>query len=675
MRRRNKDHLKEHAGVKLATQDILVLPDHQDPLKFWTMHPTENMLVDLTPYAVGESEASRSAHNWLGPFSGRPQLIHQVATAVEAAITGRAKFTVDQVYASIRSWWRLLDAVEAAASQQGQPMTRVEDVRQLMPIHRDYAYRSGMDRHKFQIFLRVANAVLRELDAPVLFWGRPEDKEPNRHLPSEEQIKVLRVALKQTWIKVRQHWTLLDRVRAEEFVPQTENETDLLKHCRYYVDRQLACGVALPTSEELRGEYESNNFNLKTGLAVNKLHATVFPTSWDVDSAFHMCLATTGWNPSVLYSLNCEDQFLRSHPKDKERYILVGKKVRANSIEQIVTGLWKTSWGPGPIIRAWMARTALLREQLKAQLVQERKLYVNMSQKGASPYVLSRQQSEIQRIEQGCRSVWLYVNSHGRIAWLGNTRKATHNLNDKSVPFLTSLIEQINRDRKENPISLVKPSDFRDIFALYAWRQTGGNILAVMRLLNHSHLRTTQCYVDNNITNAERDQEVRRFLDHLFSELGNGRLDFTILAHMQKYGAVSPEMHKRLEDFRALERSRLGTACRDPFRPPVFMQSQANGRCGPQRCLLCKEHAVILPESMHGIAMRVEELEAAQKVLPVEVWLGGDFPKELGNGLDVLRLFSPDDVRNSREHWAQAIASGDHRIPGLNLIAPQMEFT
>ena len=44
------------------------------------------------------------------------------------------------------------------------------------------------------------------------------------------------------------------------------------------------------------------------------------------------------------------------------------------------------------------------------------------------------------------------------------------------------------------------------------------------------------------------------------------------------------------------------------------------------------------------------------------------------NGLDVLKLFPSDDVRKAREHWAKAIASGLHHIPGINLIDMEREI-
>src|SRR5574340_1238300 len=82
--KKNKDHLKEHAGVALAVPVIASKSD--DPLRFWTNHPTEGTLVDLHPFADGEfkNPHPKGAGTWGGPFTGRPQLIAELAPALEA---------------------------------------------------------------------------------------------------------------------------------------------------------------------------------------------------------------------------------------------------------------------------------------------------------------------------------------------------------------------------------------------------------------------------------------------------------------------------------------------------------------------------------------------------------------------------------------------------------------
>ena len=667
----NKDQLRDRASLELVTPEHLPLPDHKDPLKFWTQHETENTLVDLTVFAQGELKRARSSGRWAGPFAGRPKLILQLTPAIETATLGCTKATTHQIIMSLRKWWRLFDAVEQAAEQVEQQIDRVEDVRQLTHVHLDFVYRSGMDRNQFHIGYSIVNATLKSLGAPALYWGAPESSKPERHLPPEDQIKVIRIALKQEWETVRRHWALQNRIRADGFEPQTDEEFSLLKHWQHFANVQGSSGKMLPTSDELRVGYHTNKFAKATGMELRDIRTIIFPSRWEAETAFHLCLANTGWNPAVLYSLDASQHFLRTHPRDPSRYLLIGTKARAGGKEQPVNGLWKTKSGPGFIIRMWMERIAPLREQVKTMLMDERTRYAQMAQGGASADELMRQLKKIHKLEAGYRSVWLFVNYCGAIEWLDARTTTIFTLDSKRVTYMTVLVDRLNSERatrSEAPIAAVRPSDFRDLFALYVWRMTGGNILALMRALNHAQLRTTQDYADNNILNAERNNQARTFLDHLFDELGAGRVDITILAHLQRHGEVSNEMGQRLTEFRAQQRSRMGVACKDPFHPPIDIQPASAGKrmCGSQRCLICKPHAVILPESMSGIAMRIEELEAMQIVLPVGIWLESRFSEELRNGLDVLKLFPPDKVLIARDYWAQAIENGSHHIPGLH---------
>jgi hypothetical protein len=47
-----------------------------------------------------------------------------------------------------------------------------------------------------------------------------------------------------------------------------------------------------------------------------------YPDSFDIRVAFHLCMATTGWNPAVLLSLDVTTSIIEKHPKDPGRYIL-----------------------------------------------------------------------------------------------------------------------------------------------------------------------------------------------------------------------------------------------------------------------------------------------------------------------------------------------------------------
>ena len=673
LREINKDHLSEHAGLEIV-EAWLPLPDHLDSLKFWTEHPTENVLVDLTVFATGETVEQQDKRH-IGPFTGRPNLIRQLAPAINETLVGSAKSTASNYLNSLKASWRLLDAVELDAALVGQSISRIEDVRQLTEIYASYGRgdtgRRPMTRVTFTIFKRLVNVTLRDLGAPELYWVAPQDGDPNRSLPSDIECAELRVRLKQEWYDVLRHFLLLDRMRADGFEPATAEEDRLLAHWHHIHEVQTRTKMALPSSEELRGGMSGRGFRKKTCLYLSAMRLAAFPSDWQAYVAFHCCLMVTGWNLATLYSLDAAAAhiWLRDHPRDHARYLLVGTKARANDAEQPVEGLWKTRAGPGYIIRLWMERTAPLRKQLHAELAEERKRYRKMTQDDASPDDLTQQMKVILSLEEGCRSVWLYVGEKGGIGWLTPRSRIRFRRDGKEVDFLTELLAQFNQERvahQKNPIPHCTSGDFRDMFAVYVLRISGGNLFALMRALRHARLRTTQRYADNNLLNAERNDATRRFGNNLFSLLQKqGGFDLTLLTHLQRHGAVPEDAAQRLSDYRDLERSRIQVGCKDPFHPPPEMQAPGAAKvCRPQRCLLCKPHAVILPDSLDGVSMRVEELEYTKSVLPVAEW-SDRLAEELANGLDVLQIFPAEQVKDVRAHWKKTIAGGQHKIPGL----------
>ena len=259
--------------------------------------------------------------------------------------------------------------------------------------------------------------------------------------------------------------------------------------------------------------------------------------------------------------------------------------------------------------------------------------------------------------------------------------KATHFM-DEVVHLLNTQRVANNARREENnetllpPIPHVTAKDFRVWFADYVYRASNGNMLHVKRALNHARLGTSSGYTDTNILNQNASDAARRFLNILVGELDIGRVDLTILANLYRYGVVTPEQEKTLVQLRTLPKSRMNVACKDALHPPAHLKATANELCDVQRCMLCFEHAVLLPESLGGIAMRLEELRTLQGFLPIETWIEERYDIELKNNLMALRKFDLNQVLTARKTWAAAIACGDHYVPGLPLASSpeQMEL-
>lgn len=652
IRKYNKDHLKKHAVVMLAAPVRVDAPGSDDPLVFWTQHDKHPCEVNLHSFATGQ----RKSHVIAGgkkfiPFTGRPELISQLAPAIEEALSYVAIGTVEGYMAALRQWWRILDAVEAAAAAAGQPMKRVEDVRLLTHVHSEFAYRNGIIRQTFGKFRTLVDTVRMALGARQTYWESPERPDVQKHIPPLEQRNALRFAVRRI------------------------------------------CRSTLETLEQ------SDGLNGTIELPFRK---SAYPNHWDADAVWHLCVLNTGWNPSTLTTLDATKTLLTNHFKDDpadphrrfvlspQTYELIGEKQRAGGKEQFVTGQWKTQDGPGHLIKTYLARVEPLRELLKQQLAQERLRYEQMG--NADYQALRTQFAQIKTLERGVRSVWLYLDRNGKISWIHDKSTRSGNVNGKQVAFLDEVVHMLNTQRAttnlrraENredltsplaPIPHVAAKNFRLWFADYVYRASHGNMLQVKKALNHSRLSTSTGYTNTNILNQEASDAARRFLNIFVGELNTGRVDLTILAHLYRHGMVTPEQEELLAQARTLPKSRMNVGCKDARNPPPHIKATPDQDCDVQRCLLCLENAVLLPESIGGIAMRVEELRALQGSLPIETWVEERYDIELKNNLMALRKFNLNQGLAARKKWAQTIASGDHYVPGLPLASSpdQMEL-
>lgn len=707
---KNKDHLKEHAGVELVAP--VMAPTSDDPLRFWTGHSTENTLIDLYPFANGEDQnphPNGRSGSWGGPFSGRPVLIRELAPAIQARCALASQGTSKDYLGTLRAWWKLFDALESTPNENGQKLARVESVADLHALHESAAHQRNMYPGNFRYFVSLVNDA-RKLRKPRLHslpWIAPKRGEPIRHLIPEDQAMELKIILKQDWEGVRRTWARNDLIRteaqrratfadapkgADEFVgpptpPFSEEDERLLKNLNHFQRIQQVTGLPLPSSEQLR-EGKNKSFLNYYGLEVRVMRAISFPTVEEADIAYHLALMGSGWNPSTLVRIDAsKPDRIFEHPKNDAQRVLAAEdeedsmqsdKPRARGKTQYCIALKKNKASPPAIVAAYLERAAPLREQLRRDWEVANAELDRLRATQADQAALELQFKKVQKLQEGSRSVWLYVDSRGNINWL-DWRKWNryHNSAGNPVSYLALVLERLNKQRAsrgESPISSVTPSDFRDIYARWVYVQSGGNILAVMLALGHSTISSTGKYLDNNIFGAENDEHVLRFMTALFSELELGRIDLTILAQLVRHGQLTPEMQARLDEYRCLIKSRVGVGCADPRHPPghVAPDHPEGKLCGTQRCLRYCQNAKFLPESVDGIAMRVEELVMMSDHLPRETWVRGDFPAELAVGEYLLaKLYQPGIVTEAREKWRGKIASGEHLVPGMGTIIEQ----
>lgn len=704
IRNKNKDHLREHAGVELVAPAMAPISD--DPLRFWTGHPTEKTCINLHPFADGEYENPhpRGAGQWGGPYKGNPHLIRELAPAVQARCALLSSGTVSTYLEALRAWWRLFDALEANLDKNGKKLARVESVADLHALHEAAAHQNNMHPNYFTSFISLVNDA-RKLCKPRLSdlpWNTPKRGDPIRHLIPEEQTKELKIMLKQDWEAVRRTWARNDAIRAEVqrravFADDPEGgarqgeqprkfsdeEECLLKNWNHFQHIQQATGLLLPTGNQLMDGKDRATF-YDQGLERRVMRAIIFPTVEEADIAYHLALMGSGWNPSTLIRIDAsKPDMIFDHPKNGAQSVLAAEdeevtmkadKPRARGKTQYCTALKKNKASPPTIVEAYLQRSAPLREQLGRDCDAAKSELDRLRMTQADQAATEHQFKKVQTLQEGCRCVWLYVDPYGNINWLNWKYWKRYGKPGNPVSYLDRVLERLNKlreSRGEPAIGTVTRSDFRDIYARWIYRQSGGNILAVMLALGHRTSKSTGGYLDNNIFNAENDEHARRFMTNLLSELQLGRVDLTILAQLVRNGPLTPEMQARLEEYRRLTRSRVGVGCADPRHPPrhIAPDHHEGKLCGKQRCLRDCPNAKFLPESIDGIAMRIEELVEMSNHLPRETWLRGDFPAELEVGEYLLtKLYEPEIVRVAREKWRSKIAHGEHPIPGMGSI-------
>lgn len=668
IRRYEKDHLREAAQPLAAVPAPLSgkVAASDDPLRFWTSHKHKPVLVDLEPFALGQQEGPSG--NWLGPFTGRPLLIAELAPALRATLGFASESTVSQFNHSLRAWWRLLDALEMQVPGSSGLLLRVERVAELGDLHRQRALDAGMDRYTFAPFYRMVNLVRKAQGLRPFHWQLPELAARRRHLPPTEHVNRVRLALKRGWFAARDRWERADSLLAG-VPPANAEEERLLKNYVRFQAAVKTMGHPRPGSGPLWGDMSPQVFN-RQGLHVPEMLRGFYPDAVDIRMAFCLCLASTGFNPSVLLSLDVSKPFIEPHPKDPSRYLLWAHKARGNS-DQVSEGLLKSQGSPGVVIQSLMRRTQPLRDQLVRDLAVLRSTDEELRRKGAPVFELDRSKKAIVKLEQGVRSPWLYVVPGVQlITWLNRDTYASVSSEAGAGSFLDDVIEAINAKESASERRItgrLTPGDFRDAFAAYAYQMSGGAVLYVMKVLGHKQPTTTQVYLDNTLLNEESNRLYRTFSNALWHEIKVfGRADPTLVAKWSRDGDVSDEERERLTKYRTLKRSRLGVGCKDPTAPPkrIAPGFKADGKaeCPVQRCTLCVENAVLFPDSVDGLCKRLAELRTIQEQMASLAFMESSFGEEMQNTELALQHFDPQVVASHLERWQNLIVRGEHRV-------------
>lgn len=677
IRTKNKDHRAKLSPPLASVPASVVVEQATNSLRFSTQHATKPTPIDLTPLATGQHERKGGAR-WSGPFSGRSELIQQLAPAIQEELRYAPRATASGFIASLRRWWRLFDALEERAAQAGSAVPRIESVAQFSELHGQAALDANFDAHDIADLRRVADVTRQALGLRPLYWRGPGSRDSKRHLPPPDKVRLIWQALKRHWLQTLDRWSHAEQLLNGK-VP-TEQDEALLRNYRRFneaLKRVQSEGKFFPTAADIRNGLRQFEFT-NLGLHLHMLYGGFFPTSTDVRMAFHLCLASSGWNPQTMLDLAVDSDasapsrtpFLQSHPQDSARYVLQGFKSRGRS-EHVIYGDWKTDRSPGVVLKTLVERSWPLRQALQQEMDRATTAYVHAAADGLSPQELSKLKHAVAKLQEGLRSPWLYCTARGEVEWLheGNYRVMPNDVTRRTsvLDWLVDQINAANRLEGTNSVPYIVPSDFRDAFAAFVWRSTGGSVLHVMKALGHRALRTTFTYLNNTAVNAESARIFRTFSNALWKEIRvTRRLDMTVIAKLTQDGSISVVHTERLEQYRGLKRSRIGVGCKDPCHPPESIAPDfvpdGKAQCPVQRCTLCLEHAVVLPDSLDGLAMRMAELDWLKEHMPVDAFTGREFQNEHDNTAAALAGFDEEAVTRARLKWRTRIAQGEHRV-------------
>lgn len=682
----SKDHLPLRGTELLLIESREVLHNTDNPLRFWTQHATKPCLVDLVDFEVGQQtpKAGPFQHRWGGAYSGRPSLIRELLPAIKEKLMYATEKSCMGFISCLRRWWRLFDEVEAPDHSSFLVLAPAHSVKDLTRLHQQMAVQR-LRPHQFYAFSSVAEMTRRAMGMRPLAWNGPEERKASRDLPTPAQSRQLFTLIKHGWFAAVDRLRLVDDMLSEKCVPINDQQEKLLLNAKF---AQRYIGMeTFPTGYTLKRLWSKHTGLVqgtmwRYGLSTGQMFSAFFPTSTEIRFGFHLALIGGGWNIQTLLDLPVDANaqmsesmpFLRNHPKDPTRYILTGYKERGAS-DHLIHGDWKSDRSPGQVIRTIVERTWPLRQEVVRQLrAAEQKLSELLAAEADAKSVIKARMAVIS-LQRISRSVWLYY-SKGRICALN---ALSFDKVENKTTILKVLIARINEHQssEEEKLQHVRSSDFRDIFAEYVYRISGGSILEVKKALGHRSLSSTVKYLDNKLINAASARTFVTYTNEMWQMCTtSGQLDHTVLRQIVEKVKITPAQILRLADYRQLKKSRLGIGCKNPYSPPARLDPHfvpdGQAQCTTQRCTLCVEHAVIAPEALEGLSMRLAELQHIRSRTPIEHFFRGgelSWQNELENTETALLGFNGAIVQSHIDKWSQQINEGLHRVPDFNGIA------
>ncbi len=665
-RKRNKDQRSTNLTIgeqHLPSEPAKNLDKSEDPLIFWSVNQEDPFLVDLTEFAKGKTAADITAgkRRWVSDYRGRPNLIAELVPAIKYLYSHLRAPSLNLVSENLRFWWRVFEKAEAPTDTGCYIPKPVESVADLQMLHHHIAKNMRVASRCHAMFVRIANLVRSQKGLQPLDWPSIEREQKPSDAPETWEIERIRRELKRQWFGSLARWKAADASKSNLWGWKKTYYKERSKHA-HEVYRAVVdlTGHPLPSIEDVREAIGFSSTPEWMQPIVTPISG-LYPTCDDVRAAFILCLMYSGWNISTLVTLKVDGRFVETHPTNSGYHVAHGFKNRGQS-EQYCIGRNKRLDAPGTILRTLVERTRPLRELVKKQLVG---LETQLADGAASVEEVNSLLEQCKTLKERARSPWLYADPHGFAVVHINSDNLNYRRSYKSQgTYLANFIRTINlhqpadRQIRES----IAPGDLRDSYVGFTYEFSNYSVLTAQIAAGHKSVGTTQDYLRHKRWKAHSAKTIQKFQTFMFREIGERKsVDATILRAHMEWGDVTDEERVRLSEFRK-NRSRIGVGCKDPNSPPQSMaRNHKGGGCRIQRCTLCPQNAILLPDSYDGIAMRVAELEFLRHSIPVTSWVNSQFPLELENAESALELYDPQRVQGRLAHWRREIQEGHHK--------------
>lgn len=586
---------------------------------------------------------------WIGGYKGRPLLSDQLLATIHALCYSKSTTYLRGVLQNIRALYRFLDQIEIYHNKLGQPLKikQLLDITSVMGLlwiePPPEATWSRIKYHELNgIKLIIEQARLDQGITLPWFWPTIELSPVRRaQTPTELEARELTHVLKGKVRTIFRRWEESDRLaKSGRDMKQVRDETP--------GNQPLTCSTAdchatyravvastnnpVPTVADIRTYL---GLAVKDGLprwmrvSLTDLARGLYPSQEDTFAIYNLFIARTGWNPSTAAALDISNPDWAQPMGDSASnlwWIQSFKERSATWQDTVSSGKGETH--PFQLIKTLSERT----ESLRAFVRERPELALLPTIARQSPW-LSFSQTDSSKpicvIDKGLKAS----------SWL----KAIITSHNETAP-----------EHRPRIISNFVPSDWRDVFASFTFRDSRYSWAIVQWALNHGSSATTRRYLRSLAWRNHSSASLSQFGFILVDEISvHQRVDPVVLRAKLEGHEITEAMYNKLTDHR--RRSSVGMGCTDETMPDADVDP-SNPRDGTEPCKqsdLCAacSQGVALWDSMPLLARKQVALEVLQGKISLLAWEESHWPAHLRRIRATLKQWPLDEVNRALADW------------------------